>query len=1065
MRILIMILLAIAAVGGAEAASPSRATGLRCDYQENPACVDSPKPGLSWKLDDSRTGARQTAYQILVASSKENLAQGKPDLWDSGKIESEQSVEISYAGAALKSRQKCFWQVRVWDKDGTEGKPSEIAAWEMGLLNRADWKAQWIGTEYKLEKAQESTDGVKWLWYPGENAVTSAPKGTRLFKYAFDVPKESKVVKATVWTLADNRFATYLNGSQVSNSGGWQTVSPFTITHHVRPGGNVLAVSVTNETNGPAGVALRLTIQYADGRVETHSTGDGWLAGQKGPDGWTTTTEKLPTWQTAEVLGDIGMKPWGTPSVTSSGGPAQLLRKEFAANKTVSNARVFVTALGSYRLHINGKRVGTDCFTPDWSDYRKRVSYQCYDVTPLVKKGENAIGAILGDGWYASGLGWTLERFAFGKPPLRLLLQLHLQYSDGSEDVVISDGSWKADYAPILRSEIYAGETYDARLEQDGWDQPKFHDEKWKTVELPETSSAIQLSAQVSPPVRVTQYIKPKTITNPAPGIFVYDLEQNMVGWVKLTARGAAGTKIKLRFAEILKPDGNIYTDNLRRAEVTDTYILKGSGTESFEPHFTYHGFRYVEITGYPGDKQPPLDAIVGCVAHTDSPMAGKFETDNKLVNQIWKNTLWGQFGNLFSVPTDCPQRDERLGWMGDAQAFWRTASFNMDLASFTRKWMMDVVEAQSAEGGFSNVAPRVIDVADGAPAWGDAGIIVPYTAWLQYGDTKLIESAWTPMEKWMDYIYAANPNHLWEKRRNHDYGDWVPANSETDKGLIATAYWAYDAQLMAHMARALGRKEDVAKYDTLFGKIRDAFQTKYIAEDGKIANGSQTCYVLALHMNLVPDSKRKLAIKHLVDDITTRSNHLSTGFLGSTYLMPVLSENGRHDLAVTLLLNDTFPSWGYMIRKGATTIWERWNGDTGDPGMNSYNHYCYGAVSEWMYRYLAGIDVNGLTPGYRRINIRPNPDARLKTVNGEFESVYGTIKSAWTLDQTGKFTLQVTVPPNTTATIYVPAASSDDVRLNGKSPHDQGYTTSGFVDKHLVLEMPAGTFKFESKL
>jgi alpha-L-rhamnosidase len=511
---------------------------------------------------------------------------------------------------------------------------------------------------------------------------------------------------------------------------------------------------------------------------------------------------------------------------------------------------------------------------------------------------------------------------------------------------------------------------------------------------------------------------------------------QNMVGYARLKVNGKAGDKVRMRFVEILEDDGTVYRDNLRRAEATDTYILKGDGEEIFEPHFTYHGFRYIEVTGYPGGA-PSKDAITGLVFHTDAPIIGDFDSSNEMVNKVVKNTMWGIRGNMMSVPTDCPQRDERLGWTGDAQAIWKTACYNMDLIAFTEKFMRDMVDAQSEAGGFSNVVPRVVVLEEGAPAWGDAGIILPYQTWRMYGDVHLLDKVWSDMEEWLAYIKEENPNYLWLKRRSHDFGDWVPAESETNKDLIATAYWAGDARMMSEMAAALGKQDKVREYDELYNNIRKAFQEKFITPDGKIANGSQTSYILALHNKLVQDELVDKAVGLLVADIKKRNNHLSTGFLGTTYLMPVLTEHGQHDVAMTLLLNKTYPSWGYMVEKGATTIWERWNSDTGDPGMNSFNHYTYGALTDWLYGYLVGI--RPVAPGYQKMLIEPHPEARLQYARAKYNSVYGPITSNWKYEG-DKLTLNVVIPANTTAKVSLPVGDAAKVTVGGKSMAEAGF-------------------------
>ena len=661
------------------------------------------------------------------------------------------------------------------------------------------------------------------------------------------------------------------------------------------------------------------------------------------------------------------------------------LRREFTASKPIARATLSATAQGVYTLSLNGTRVGDAYFAPGWTDYTKRIAYQTYDVTGLIQDGANALGAMLGDGWYTGYVGFNgpgqRQREHYGHRT-QFLAQLDVEYADGTRETVGTDGEWRGSVGPILFSDMLMGETYDARLEMPGWDTVGFDASAWTAVQVGDAGSAttVPLVVQDDPPVRLTEELAAKSVTQPTPGSYVFDLGQNMVGWARLKVSGPAGTLIRLRFGEMLNPDGTLYVANLRGAKATDTYVLSGQGEETWEPNFTFHGFRYVELTGYPGE--PGAEAVTGCVLHSDTPKAGTFECASPLVNQLVSNIDWGQRGNFLSIPTDCPQRDERLGWMGDAQIFVRTASCNRDVASFFTKWVQDVVDAQSPEGGYPDVAPRLVDLADGAPAWGDAGVIVPWTVSQVYGDVRLLETHYASMAAWIEYLDSANPDHLWKNRRVNDFGDWLSIDADTDKEVLATAYFAYDTALMSRIAKLLGKTEDAAHYDALFAKIKAAFNAAYVTEDGRVKSDTQTAYVLALRFDLLPDDKRAAAAKHLVADIEAKNGHLSTGFVGVGYLCPVLTDAGYADVAYRLLLNDTFPSWGYSIKHGATTIWERWNGWTaeggfGDVGMNSFNHYSLGSVGEWLQRYVAGIDLDPDAPGFERVLLHPRPNRR----------------------------------------------------------------------------------------
>jgi len=660
----------------------------------------------------------------------------------------------------------------------------------------------------------------------------------------------------------------------------------------------------------------------------------------------------------------------------------------------------------------------------------------------------------------------------FFPPPDRLLAQLQIEFADGTSQTVGTDGSWKTAASPILHSEIYAGETYDAQRELARWDQADFRDAGWDAAVVAAAPPAtVQLTSQNTEPVKVIAKMEPKKVVEIGSGTYVFDMGQNMVGWATLRVSGAAGTRVKMRFAEILNPDGSIYTPNLRNADATDLYILRGEGQESFTPHFTFHGFRYVEVTGYPG--KPGLDALTGeVVSSVNGQPSGQLTTASALVNQMWSIGTWGQRGNYLSIATDCPQRDERLGWMGDAGVFWRTGAYNYDVAAFSQKFIQDIVDAQTSQGAFTNVSPNTLPFGGestegaaawsegnvGAPGWGDAGVIVPWTTWVQYGNMSIIDDNWDAMKHWLSFIQEHNPDFLRKKGVGPNFADWLAPDPNTNKDLLATAYWALIANMMAEMARATGKDADARHYDEVVQSIREAFQKQYIKDTGEVGTGTQTSYVVALYTKMAPPALEPLLVDRLVKDIEGRGWHLSTGFLGTPFLLFTLSDHGRTDVAYRLLLNDTYPSWGYMLSKGATTWWERWNGDTGDPSMNSYNHYAFGSVMAWVYRYAAGIDTTLDGPGFKRIVIHPHLDPRIPSLHGEYDSAYGKIVSDWKAEAGQPFQLSVTIPANTSAKVVLPAAEGQTVTLFSKT--SETHREGGLQ----VVDVGSGSYRFEVK-
>ena len=1075
MRHFVTILLAgaMAVLSGCTALRDSDLTvkELRCEYRTNPQGIDIVKPRLSWITESARRGRMQSAYRVLVAGSEDNLKQNKADLWDSGKVRSNASNQVAYEGKPLKSRMQCCWKVRVWDKEGKGSAWSEPAAWTMGLVTPQDKQAKWIGHDapapasYKGEKTDPlNLEGCKWVWFPEGEPQKNAPVGTRFFRRKIDIPSDRKIKQARSKLVVDNEGTLFVNGQEVQKFSGWTSPSTLNIAERLTAGANCLAIATANvgDKDNPAGLAGRVMIEFETGEPIVVRIDHAWKTSNVEQGDWKAAAFDDNAWANAKELVACGEGPWG--AVEAAGlvlPPPPYLRKTFSAERAVKRATVYASALGLYELHINGNRVGEDYFTPGWTDYMTRVYYQTYDVTSMIKPGGNAIGAILADGWYAGYIGFGKKREHYGSEP-RVFIQLEVEYADGGMQTVVTDGSWKAAYGPHLEADFLMGETYDARKEMVGWATYGFDDTRWSAVTVTEKAPG-QLQSYPGAPVQKIMEIKPGKITEPQKGVYVFDMGQNFAGWVRLKVKADSGTKVVLRFAEMLNPDGTIYTTNLREARCTDTYVAAGKGEEIWEPRFTYHGFRYVELTGCPG--RPTLDAITGVVVYSNTPKAGSFECSNAMVNQLYKNIVWGQRGNFIEVPTDCPQRDERLGWTGDAQIFIRTATYNMDVAAFFTKWLVDLEDAQTKEGAFPDVAPHKVAMGSGVPAWGDAGVICPWTVYQVYGDKRVIEKHYESMKKWIVYLQKNSENLL---RPAYGYGDWVAIGSDTPKDVIATAYFAYSTRFVAKMAAAIGRTEDAKKYEQLFEQIKQAFNKAYVAQDARIKGDTQTCYCMGLHFDLLPAEKRELAARHLVEDLKKRDWHLSTGFVGLSYLLPALTETGNLDIAYRLLTADTFPSWGYSIKNGATTIWERWDGwtqDKGfqDPGMNSFNHYAFGSVGRWLFGTVAGIDTDG--PGYKQIRIEPKPGGGFNYAKASYKSIYGEIVSDWRI-KGDSFEMDVTIPANTTATVCVPAKDAESVTEGGvPAAKAEGVQFIRMDNGKAVFAVGSGSYRFVSTL
>jgi alpha-L-rhamnosidase len=792
-------------------------------------------------------------------------------------------------------------------------------------------------------------------------------------------------------------------------------------------------------------------------------------------------------WQMG-LLSNLAWKAhWIEPDIqeeTSVSTPCPFLRKRFSIDKKIKNAIVYLTSRGLYELYFNGEKIGDEVFAPGWTSYGHRLQYRAYDVTKEINQGRNAIGVILADGWYRGYLVWQGNKNLYGDK-LALLFQLTIHYEDGSKEKILSDGTWKSKTGPLLKSDIYNGEIYDARLEIPDWDMPDFDDSDWSGIKIRDYGYENIVHSE-GVPVRITQTISPVEKIITPKGELVFDFGQNMVGWVRIGLKGNSGDTLIINHAEVLDQEGNFYLENIREAKAEDIYIFKGNGIETWEPRFTFHGFRYIKLIGLKGDIS--LSDISGRVVHSDMPETGNFECSDDLVNRLQKNIQWGLRGNFLDVPTDCPQRDERLGWTGDAQVFASTACFNRDVSSFYRKWMKDFIVDQKADGSVPWVVPNVVKDGGGtgwsdgfgATGWADAAVIIPWTVYQVYGDVRILSEQYSSMKAWEDYMIRESGDGCIFSSGFH-FGDWLSfaeyytynynapdygyAGAHTEKELIATAYFYYTTSLMRKIAGILGKNADAVQYSELLPRIREAFFNEFMTRTGRLTSNTQTAYVLALSFGLLPENMVEVAAKRLADDIRY-FGHLTTGFLGTPMLCQALSDHGYDNLAYKLLFNKRYPSWLYPVTMGATTIWERWDGIKPDGsfqtvGMNSFNHYAYGAVGDWLYRYVAGLSKDPDIPGYKKIVIKPCITPDLRYAKASYHSVYGMIASHWTL-QDGVCNLQVSVPPNTSASIYIPNVSpkkitEGDIRID----EIPDVVFSGIENSFSVLKVGSGTYSF----
>lgn len=1029
---------------------------LRAENVANLLGTEVAKPRLSWRIEADERDVSQSSYRIRAAASEDALPGSDSLLWDSGVVRSGQTFDVAYEGPAFKSMQRTWWDVEITDNKGRTAR-SAAAVIEAGLLSPDDWRGDWIVAE-DLFTAADRHAGLMWIW-------SEQTFDTRVHGFRLDFTAAADLAHAEVFVSAKEVLElVWVNGQAAEPSGlpYWGTMRPIEASS-LKAGRNSLCIAASAEQYKfypPSGgaVAALVRLHHADGSITRIVSDNSWKVMPDPPAGWYAADFDASQWEGARRSGARAI------CDPRPGEPAMLLRTEFTAKQDIVAARLYATALGMYEGRINGRLVSDAVLAPELSVAHRHVLYQCYDVTDLIHRGSNALGFTVADGFYAGAFGWTMERYSLGPAPRRLRAQLRLDYVDGSVEWVTTDRNWRTTESAVLAADIYGGEVRDARLAHDDWDNAGFDDSDWREVDKGEAPTAA-LVAQTSPPLRQDRVLRAISVSEPVPGRFVFDFGQNFSGWARLRVKGESGTKVTLRFAEILLRGGQVDQSNLRRADATDTYILRGDPAgETFEPSFTYHGFRYVEVAGFPGE--PTSDDLEAVVVFSDCEETGTMKFDNALLQKIWQNALWSQRSNFFAVPTDCPQRDERLGWTGDIQVFLDAAAFNMDVDAFIRRYLREIRAAQFDNGGYPVVLPAPRSFPEVVTAgWSEAGVILPHGLWQRYGDTAAIEENWEAMERWMGYVARNNQDFIWRNDRGLDLGDWLsvdamlPDDETTPRVLCATAYWALCARMMAEMADETGRIDAASRYRGLFDEIKQAFAGELITPDGVAGNGSQTSQVLALYTDLVPDELRRSAAKVLASEIAGRGMKLSTGFLGTPYLLDVLADEGELDTVRNLLLQTEYPSWGYMATSGATTMWERWNSDAGDVSMNSRNHYAFGAVIGFFYRRLAGI--TAAAPGFRRIAVRPIWFPEVGRVAASYDSCVGRIASEVDGDEAGLQSLRLTIPPNSVAAVELPA--DFDWREAGKPVTGcDGVHSCRTEDGQLQVEVGSGTYHFE---
>jgi len=1061
------------------AACGVRPASLSCEYMPDPLGIDTPHPRLSWKLtplneQPENRGQYQSAYQILVYAQPKGFEKGEEECWNTGRVVSDRTIGISYEGKTLRSGVRYYWKVRVWDKNGSPSQWSATSWFETGLMKPSDWKAKWIGWNPPVQKIPISLQGVSWIWYPGENARTMAPAGPCFFRKTFDIPQGATILHAFFAGTADDQLNLFVNGKHAGDVGDWHMAGGIDISSYLHPGENCLAIEATNAAPSPAGLIAKVEITFNSGQKLSLRTDNSWKVSAQNVTNWIDPNFSEEGWKPAEVIATYGDAPWGSPPVmpmsTHASSPAPMLRKEFPVRKRLLSARLYICGLGLYDLRINGNRVGDTVLNPAPTDYSKRVLYNTYDITKLLKSGENCVGVVLGRGFFdiREETPWDWNDAPWKHSP-EMICEITLRYDDGSSKIVGSDSSWMlCTNGPERNDAIYWGETYDATKRLPGWDQPGYDNRGFQNADVV-TPPKGALRAQVMPPIKVMASFRPVSVTQPKPGVYLFDAGIVTSGWAKIYANCPKGTEWAIQYGEKLNPDGTVneftYND-INGPCQRDHYIFDGSGMQAWTPRFSYKGFRYVEIIG------SPISLTVNNIriqsVHNDVKRIASFQCSNSLFNTIHEDTIRTIYNNLQGKPTDTPAY-EKNGWMGDANLILDTEMYNLDMTRFLEKWVDDMRDCMDKNGLVPVIVPTGGWGYGHSPEWNSVYIFAPWRLYEYCGDRRILKDQYPALKKYVAY----EASQLHDGISNSILSDWVapglnnrPSGAQAPEGgaLTATTYDYKVFQLMRRIATLLGDKAEAKKCSLIASEIKTALNTHFLDAKTDVyhtdipAGYRQTSNILPLAWGMVPPDRKAAVLANLVKDIHSKADHLDTGILGTKYILPVLTENGYGDLAYAIANQRTFPSWGWWIANGATTLWETWELDA-----RSRDHYMFGTIDEWFFHFLAGIQADNKHPGFRRFIIKPMALGNLTWVNASVDSVRGLIVCQWKKTN-GQWRMRVVVPPNAKAIIYVPTSNPASVMESGKPAEkatDVHYL--GASKGNMVYMVGSGSYHFVS--